>query len=736
MPLLYHDGNASVPILSLYHVNFNSCQYFVGSPWSPRSLSQDHHLHAFLSSCRSRPLLIIMSSISVSRCLCTSSRGNPPSTTLYERQRVTPGQSTTSFQGAYHEQPTQPASTAAFYHRASQDDIPESPPVPIHSANQHSILHHMTPQQINSRSQTDPPLRSDRPIDDGPYLTLERVRYNTTSCDLDHKTWDLRRDSIVQCESPQSIQTPKTFPEVEFQRTDTPKHLFSLGDPRDRELRLAQAALLPPSPYGSRHDVPRTDILRSTHPSMAGLTTQLPTTQAVKARIPDKSLPVQEDEDEDDAYKLIDNQERERDRWAPDRGGNGRSAHRHDQEHHAASPLTSSSIPVGPYYHGFPHSPCSRQGAPIPPSPFSHAPAPHADSPYQFPFGHICSWGYAGSDNGTMDLSQLDPDVMRVYAFNNGGMLTDSTHSPSSTPLRGAQYNPSTFLQPSDAFGGRRGEIANSSASVLSSPSHEPVPSPPYSRRYRGRRRPERSQDLRRQPTTSPPSRIESTSPRDTVPEFSSGEETVTEFQMSDELQSGAQLSAPRSVRWDDSVDGEDRADDADGGKWIDEDVGIEGKRHQRWKLRWEALLREFHALDRETNTTSCKLHSVASRTVRRDSSPKSTDMKNIRSAFAEMASHQHASRPTSLIEQLSQACMSSRDDPPLTSNGARKEDLRRALDTTIGSFHALKTLYDQRETRWIEEKHRLDEEKEMVLLLLKKVLDVSVFGNLADRAR
>jgi len=36
---------------------------------------------------------------------------------------------------------------------------------------------------------------------------------------------------------------------------------------------------------------------------------------------------------------------------------------------------------------------------------------------------------------------------------------------------------------------------------------------------------------------------------------------------------------------------------------------------------------------------------------------------------------------------------------------------------------------------RWIEEKHRLDEDKEKVQLLLKQVLGVGVVGNLVETA-
>ena len=153
----------------------------------------------------------------------------------------------------------------------------------------------------------------------------------------------------------------------------------------------------------------------------------------------------------------------------------------------------------------------------------------------------------------------------------------------------------------------------------------------------------------------------------------------------------------------------------------------------------------QFHALDRETDTTlvllaapshSGKHHSVASRAVRRDSSlHESTDMMSMRSAFAELAARRRASRSSSLLEQLSRASSSSRDGSPSSSSDAREEDLRRALDTAIGSLHALGSLYERREMRWIEEKHRLDEDKEKVQLLLKQVLGVGVVGNLVDTA-
>ncbi|KAH9039243.1 hypothetical protein EDB85DRAFT_2182013 [Lactarius pseudohatsudake] len=170
--------------------------------------------------------------------------------------------------------------------------------------------------------------------------------------------------------------------------------------------------------------------------------------------------------------------------------------------------------------------------------------------------------------------------------------------------------------------------------------------------------------------------------------------------------------------------------------------VGNPEKRRRRWKLRWEALLRASHALDRETDTTfvllaapshSGKLHSVALCAVRRDIV--SSDMMNIRSPFAEIAARRRTSRSSSFVEQLLRALSSSRDGSPSSSRGAREEDLRRALDTAIGNLHALGSLYERREMRWIEEKHRLDKDKEKVQLLLKQVLDVGVVGNLVDTA-
>ena len=672
----------------------------------------------------------------------------------------------------------------------------------------------------------------DRPSPREPAGGPTVLQRRDTARDKDRETWErdreVRRRGSMKRDLPPAIPTQPS-PKLELERTDSPQYFSAISTPgehptpygqHDRELRSAQAAALPPSPPGPRQNVPYIEPLRSTPPSVARLVTQSPTGQSVKTRTPDKSLPVQEEFEEDGAYEP--KPEQERDRWTPGGSEYGRHANRHDQEvrdperqHHATSSPTPSSdllpegfdarydarperngrenqrrmseeakqrldgdeeedvqhsgrttsqdeesytprspsatlpperglgsrdspghpqqrlhpqhsqqaqsqpprirsrngvtdalglrsfdaasfentieqlkspqpeqnhrpFPVGQfssprqvhsphqihspshdehdhflddpaaaYYHGYPQSPMathSRPGAPIPPTPHSHtaapspsplisgmsrangvnpvlppySPAPPVGSPYPYPFGHIRrGQSYSGSYNGTIDFSQMDPNIVReqlalqmqIYALNNGGMVSDSTLSPSSTPFPGPQYNPWALLQTSNVFGGRRGGMPDSTASMRSSPSHQPVSLPAPVRPGRGLRRRERSQDLRHRAKVRPPPRVESTQPRDTSPEMSSGEETAGESRMG-EHRPEPRRYAPRPARWDASADDEDE-EDADDGEWIDEDIGIEGvtddllqlefhtdyvgnaeKRRRRWKVRWEALLR------------------------------------------------------------------------------------------------------------------------------------------------
>ena len=215
-----------------------------------------------------------------------------------------------------------------------------------------------------------------------------------------------------------------------------------------------------------------------------------------------------------------------------------------------------------------------------------------------------------------MDFYQMDPNVvhkqltlqMQIYALNNGGMVSDSTLSPSSTSFPGPQYNPWAFLQTSNVFGGRCGGRPNSMASMQLSPSHQPVSLPPRVCPGQGLCRHECSQDLRHRARLHLPPHVESTQPRDTSPKLSSGEEMASESKVG-KLQSERQHYTPWLACWDTSTDDEDE-EDADKEEWIDENIGIEGvtddllqlefhtdyvsnreKRRQRWKVPWEALL-------------------------------------------------------------------------------------------------------------------------------------------------
>ncbi|KAI0309819.1 hypothetical protein OF83DRAFT_1071445 [Amylostereum chailletii] len=435
------------------------------------------------------------------------------------------------------------------------------------------------------------------------------------------------------------------------------------------------------------------------------------------------------------------------------------------------------------YYQNFMNSPVStnsRPGAPIPPTPHSqtaapspspflshlrskppYSPVPTNGSPYPYPYGHIRrGQSYSGSVNGTVDMSQFDPNLVReqmalqmqMYALNNSGMMTDSTLSPSSTPFPGPSYNPWTFLQTTRMFGGQP-QGADSNASIRSSPSHEPVPLPFSSRPHPLRRQQAQPSGLRNQSTIrvkrKPPPRVQSTQPRETSPELSSGEETAGESK------AGEETYASEATNW--MVDEHDEQvvegpeDDAE---WVDEEwvdgdeddllqlefhtdyVNNPEKRRRRWKSRWEDLIRAFNALDRETDTTmvllaapshSGKLHAVASRALRRDGNMTgSREMAAMRGGFQKLAARRESMRMqvSSLVEQLSQASGTSRDGSP-ASNASKEEDLRRALGTALGSLSALGDIYERREMRWAEEMARLDEDKERVQMLLRQVLGV-----------
>ncbi|KAN0140838.1 hypothetical protein V8E53_001282 [Lactarius tabidus] len=256
----------------------------------------------------------------------------------------------------------------------------------------------------------------------------------------------------------------------------------------------------------------------------------------------------------------------------------------------------------------------------------------------------------------------MDPNVVRerlalqmqIYAFNNGAMVSDSTHTPSSTPFPGLQHNLWTLLQTRNAFG------EESTTSMRSSPSRQPVSLPPLSRGNHRPRRREHSEDLRRRAKSADEAHV-------------------------------------------------------DDGEWIDQGVGgMEGVADDLLQLESHTdyvgnpekpLLRAFHALDRETDTILVLL-AAPSHTARGKLHPVAT-----RAAGRDTAHHRRASRSSSLLEQLSRVSSSSRDGSSSSSSDAREDDLRRTLETAIGSLHALGGLYEQREMRWVEEKRRLDED-------------------------
>ena len=226
---------------------------------------------------------------------------------------------------------------------------------------------------------------------------------------------------------------------------------------------------------------------------------------------------------------------------------------------HLFRPLHSRAFPFAPHLMGR----ANGVNPVIPP----YSPVPPMGSPYPYPFRHIhCGQSYGGSYHGTIDLSQMDSNIvreqlvlqMRIYALSHGGMVSDSALSPSSTPFPRLQYNPWAFLQTSNAFGVRRGGLAESMASRWLSLSHQPVALPPLSRGNRGLRHRERSQDLRQREKLRPPPCVESTHLRN----LSHGNcQRISDGGWA----SVRNATEARSACQDESVDDEDEADLDDG---------------------------------------------------------------------------------------------------------------------------------------------------------------------------
>ena len=293
----------------------------------------------------------------------------------------------------------------------------------------------------------------------------------------------------------------------------------------------------------------------------------------------------------------------------------------------------------------------SRPGAPVPPTPHSQSgtrspmphqplqpmprslippfsPAPPSGTPYPYPFSHLRrNYAYparvsrlatpATAGAGPTYEPTLEEQLeyhMRIYAMNNGGAVTDSTLSPSSTPYpgMGQNYHPfSAFLAQARnraAFLGGNGGDEHISVSRRSSPSHEPVAFPPPN--FRGRGLKKRSRFALRngngngtngRTRINPPPRVESTQPKDTSPEPSSGEETAGGDYVAQIQQNG------EWVNDDNSPNGVRQHEDEGEDEWIDEDSGDEDsflgleyhptyinnmlRRRKRWEQKWKDLV-------------------------------------------------------------------------------------------------------------------------------------------------
>ncbi|KAF8230448.1 hypothetical protein L208DRAFT_1400542 [Tricholoma matsutake] len=414
----------------------------------------------------------------------------------------------------------------------------------------------------------------------------------------------------------------------------------------------------------------------------------------------------------------------------------------------------------------------ARPDAPIPPTPHSQTAAPSPSplilgghgakalhpfspvapvgSPYPYPYSHVRRvQPTSGHPNGAQLPSNSihdpnHPSVIQeqlvrqwqIYAMNNDhGNISDSTFSPSSTPFQG--YNPWAFLHTSRMLGGR-GRMHDTTMSLQSSPSHEPIALPTPPPMLPKKKSPQNG--LRRHLANRKlPPRVESTQPRETSPELSSsGEETAGEEHLAVAEEGNWVNGAVTILPADDSKDWIDEDEDEDDLLELEYHPGYVSnveKRRRRWEIGWENLTQAFQALDRQTDATmvllaapshSTKLYSLKSRAIRRQAVPVNTaSMKELRTGFSRIASQRRNTRThkSSIVERFMLPTGGSGGDGSDGSSESREEDLKRALEAALGSLGALGGIYEQREARWIEEMRRISEDREKVELLLKQVL-------------
>jgi len=61
------------------------------------------------------------------------------------------------------------------------------------------------------------------------------------------------------------------------------------------------------------------------------------------------------------------------------------------------------------------------------------------------------------------------------------------------------------------------------------------------------------------------------------------------------------------------------------------------------------------------------------------------------------------------------------------SGDGRREEDLKRALETALGSLETLRKIYEVRTARWEDEMARIADERGQVELLLRQTLGVGL---------
>jgi hypothetical protein len=268
-----------------------------------------------------------------------------------------------------------------------------------------------------------------------------------------------------------------------------------------------------------------------------------------------------------------------------------------------------------------------RPDAPIPPTPHSQTAAPSPSpllsggydnngkalppfspvapvgSPYPYPYSHVRRTQQISGHSNRPQLqnSNYDPNhpsviqeqlvrQWQVYAMNNDhGNISDSTFSPSTTPFQG--YNPWAFLHTSRMLGGR-GRMHDSTMSMQSSPSHEPIalPTPPP---ILPKKKSMQNGLRKHLSNRKPPPRVESTQPRETSPELSSsGEETAGEehFAMAEDGRFGGVVAILPADDDKDWIDEEEDDDDLLELEYHPQYVSNVEKRRRRWEIGWENL--------------------------------------------------------------------------------------------------------------------------------------------------